>query len=449
MIVPPGTEGLFVQGLIKSVMVQDLIAGEATQPYPQAFVALQHALDSVSLEHISDQTGVTVEHIHEAAQIFAEADRSIILCGEGILRQPGGYYHVLNLIDLAWVTGKLGKPGCGINTLTEEANEQGALDMGVAPEFLPGPVLIDHPEARERFSQEWDSPLPTPGHGADLMEILKRCRSGDIKALYLVGENPLATLPASCEVEAALSNLEVLICQDPFLTETGQLAHVVLPACTFAEKDGTMTNQEGQVQYVRPGLDPIGESAMDWHIMAGIANSLGFSMDFDSTHDVQMEIRKLLPGYYNLGRPKTIQPNLGDYFTNGYVGEVASRYTPSAKEEASGRFRLKMIQLLYHSGKLSTRASGLTAISPNTMTLRMAPEDLEQKGIQTGDRVRITSDQGSLEFTVEGDVSLLHGSCTVPEHFNEPSVKDLMPLYVDPDTGVPYFKMAHVTVEKL
>ena len=136
------------------------------------------------------------------------------------------------------------------------------------------------------------------------MDILDRCRTGQIKALYLVGENPLETLPASADVRAALEKLDLLICQDPFLTETGKLAHFVLPACTFAEKDGTVTNQEGQVQRVRQTLDPIGESLPDWHIMTALASGLGHQWDYESAQDIQNEIMKLLPGYYNLGQAK-------------------------------------------------------------------------------------------------------------------------------------------------
>ena len=449
LIVHPGTEGVFVQGLVKSVLDQDLVDADTTARYPEAFSALQQAAESVSVERVAEQTGIPVDQIQEAARIFAEAPRSIILCGEGIVRQSGGYHNVLNLIDLAWVTGNLDKPGCGLNTLTEEANEQGALDMGVAPEFLPGTVAYDDPKAREKFSQAWGIELPQGGGNANLMEILKRCREGQIKALYVVGENPLATLPSSWDVQAALSNLELLICQDPFLTETGNLAHIVFPACTFAEKDGTFTNQEGKVQFVRPAFDPLGESALDWHITVGISHALGQAMTYESTQDIQDEIRKLLPGYYNLGQPKKVEVNPAPYLSNGYKGEVASRYGLSSNGHDQLRpFGLKMIQLLYHSGKLSTRASGLQNISPNTHCLRVAPVELERLGLSPDDRVRVTSDQGSLELGVQADLSLLPGTCAFPEHFNEPPVKDLMPIELDPVTGVPYFKLTRVTVEK-
>jgi formate dehydrogenase alpha subunit len=448
IMVNPGTEGLYIQGLVKSVIHQDLIDEEATSAFPEALAALKQAVESISLEDIANQTGVDLKQIQETARIYAEASRSIIICGEGILRHAGGYQHMLQLIDLTWVTGKLGRKGCGINTYTEEANEQGAVDMGVAPEFLPGPVAFTDPQARETFGQVWGSPLPDSARGAHLMEILDRCRSGEIKALYLVGENPLETLPASYDVKSALANLEVLICQDPFLTETAKMAHVVFPASTFAEKDGTVTNQEGKVQFLRPALDSLGESTLDWHIMVGMANGLGSPMEYETTQDIQNEIRKVLPGYYNLGKVPRMVPNLSDYFSKAFPQEVAARYPLGRKNTPKRPYGLRMIQLIYHSGKLSTQASGLMEISPNTKRVRMSAEDLKNLGLSSHDQVRITSDQGTLEMGVKEDMSLTPGTCAVPEHFNDPPVKDLMALQVDPVTGVPYFKLTHVSIEK-
>jgi formate dehydrogenase (NADP+) alpha subunit len=448
IMVKPGAEGLYIQGLVKSVFEQDLIDDEATSAFPEALAALRQAVESVSLEEVANQTGVELAQIHETAKIFAEASPSIIICGEGILRYSGGYQHMLHLIDLAWITGKLGQKGCGINTFTEEANEQGAVDMGVAPEFLPGPVVFNDSKVRETLGQAWGRTLPDSGRGANLMEILDRCRTGQIKALYLVGENPLETLPASYDVKSALANLEVLICQDPFLTESAKMAHVVFPASTFAEKDGTMTNQEGKVQFLRPALDSLGESTLDWHIMVGMANGLGSPMEYETTRDIQDEIRKVLPGYFNLGKVPRMVPNLSDYFSQDFPREVAMRYPLDRTREEERPYGLRMIQLLSHSGKLSTRASGLIEIAPNTKCLRMSARDLDSLGLSSHDRVRITSDQGTLEMEVTEDQSLTPGTCVVPEHFNDPPVKDLMSLQVDPVTGVPYFKLTYVSIEK-
>ena len=450
IMVKPGTEGLLVKGLVKSVLDQDLVDLDVTGQTPQAFNALKQAADAISLDEVAKQTGISAEQINDIAKIFAEAPRSIILCGEGIVRQKNGYNNVLNLVDLAWITGKLNQAGSGINTVVEEGNEQGALDMGVAPEFLPGPVAFSDAAAKQKYSKAWEASLPTAHDGSTLMDILQGCHDGKIKALYVVGENPLATLPKSFGVDKALSNLELLICQDPFLTETAQQGHIVFPACTFAEKDGTVTNQEGKVQFLRPALDPLGESALDWHIFVGVANSMGQMLPYETTQDIQEEIRKLLPGYYNLGQPKKVGANPNSYLSNGFADNVSSRYATSGSFSNSSRpVGLKLIQLIYHSGKLSTKASGLMNVSPNTKCLRMSPEEIERMGLAEGGRVRVTSDHGQVELGVEADIAVLPGSCVFPEHFLDPPVKDLVSVETDPMTRVPYFKMAQVSIEKI
>jgi len=452
LMVTPGTEGMLVQGLVKSVLEQDLIDEEVTRAHPEALAALRRAAGQVSLQDVAATTGVAVELIHEAAAVFAEAPRAVILCGEGVVRRPGGYEQVLRLVDLAWLTGKLGRPGCGVNAVTEEPNEQGATDLGASPEFLPGQARFDDPIARERFAKAWGAALPVAGSGANLMEILKRCRSGHIKALYVVGENPLATLPASVDVKAALEQVDLLICQDPFLTETARMAHAVLPACTFAEKDGTFTNLEGRVLRVRHAMDPIGESLPDWHIMTAIASGLGYEPNYESANDIQNEIMKLVPGYYNLGQPRRLMPNAETYLTDGYAVEVGARYgagEPQPSPRANGNlFGLTIGQLLYHSGKLSTRASGLVHVSPNSGCLFMNGEDLKRLGVGDGDRVRVSTAHGSVLVGARADLSVVPGSCFYPEHFNEPPVKDLMPVDVHARTGVPAFKFGWVRIEK-
>ena len=201
---------------------------------------------------------------------------------------------------------------------------------------------------------------------------------------------------------------------------------------------------------MRPALDPVGESVLDWHVLVGIANTMGHALPYDSTEDIQKEIRKMLPGYYNLGQPKKIVANPSAYFQNGYAGEVSQRYAGASPTQKADRpFGLKMIQLIYHSGKMSTKASGLMDISPNTQCLRLSPEEMERLGLTEGGRVRVTSDQGSLELGTEADLNVLPGCCIFPEHFNEPAVKDLVPAEVDPVTHVPYFKLAYVSIEKV
>ncbi|MDR4466762.1 MAG: molybdopterin-dependent oxidoreductase [Nitrospira sp.] len=447
-LIKPGTEGAVIDGLVKAAIAYDLVDEAAVGKHPKAFEELKHAVANLSLEDVSAQTGLTVETFKEIASIFAESPRSIVLCAEGIVRRTNGYQNILKLMDLAWITGKIGRSGCGVNTVTEEPNEQGAVDMGVAPEFLPGQARFDDPSARDRFAGAWDGSLPSIGSGAHLVEILKRCKSGQIKALYVLGENPLATFPASMEVRAALERLELLVVQDPFLTETAKIADFVLPACTYAEKEGTFTNFEGRVLRIRQAMDPLGESLPDWHIMTALANAMGCRWEYQSANDIQNEIMKLLPGYYNLGQPRKFAPTLDQYLSNGYEREVAGRYRASqASVDRTRPFMLVMGQLLMHSGKLSTQASGLIKIAPNTGRLRMNIRDMERLGIQDGTKVRLISDRGSLQLAVQPDQSIAPGTCFFPEHFNEPPVKDLLTVSIDATTGVPSFKQMWVSVE--
>ena len=446
-LIKPGTEGLVIDGLIKAALELDLVDESAVAKHPQAFAALKAAVAKISLEHVAAAAGLVVQNLKDAATIFAESPRSIVICAEGIVRQPNGYENVLKLVDLAWITGKLGQPGCGVNSVTEEPNEQGAVDMGVAPEFLPGQGSFDDQTTRDKFAKAWDVTLPGAGTGARLMEILKRCRSGEIRALYVVGENPLETLPASAEVRAALDRLDLLVVQDPFLTATARMAHVVLPACTYAEKDGTFTNLEGRVLRVRQAMDAVGESVPDWHIMTALANGLGCQWEYESANDIQAEIMKLLPGYYNLGQPKKVVASVDHYLSNGYTTAVAARYKRTTQEHRRP-FTLLMGPVLYHSGKLSTAAPGLIKIAPNTGRIRMHGSDMERLGLKDGALVKLTSERGSIQIGVQQDAGVAPSTCFFPEHFNEPPVKDLMSIHIDAVTGVPSFKRTDVTIEK-
>ncbi len=451
-----GSEEGVIKALVKAVVEEDLVDEAAVSAAPDAFAALKQAVSGLSWDALTARTCVTREIAVETARLYAEAPRAVILCAEGVTRQANGYANVLNLVDLAWVTGKLTKPGCGVNALPEEANEQGAVDMGVAPELLPGQAAYSDEAARATFAGAWNATLPA-GPGAPLMEMLDRCRRGEIKALYLVGENPLATLPASTGVREALEKVELLICQDPFLTETGRLAHVVLPACTFAEKDGTFTNLEGKVNRVRPALEPYEEAHPDWEIFAALGTALGYPMDYEGPQAVQREIMKLLPGYYNLGEARPLTANPDAYLRDGYVREVAGRYATGSEPaqpakpfaEAGRPFALQIGQVLYHSGKLSTRASGLVQLSPSKGRLQMSQADLARLQVGANDVVRVASARGVVELRTESNPDLAPGTCFFPEHFNEPPVIDLADCVVDATTGVPTFKFTRVTIEKV
>ena len=444
----PETEGWLVIGLIKALIEHDLFDAEATAAYPEALQALQSAVASVSLDVIATKTHIDIDTIVDAATILAQSPRTIILCAEGISTRADGYTNTLNLIDLAWLTGALRKPGSGITCLPEEANEQGAVDMGVAPELLPGHVAFNDPDARERYREAWGCELPPADSGASMMDILDRCRHGQIKALYIVGENPLATLPASSGVREALERVELLICQDLFMTETARLAHVVFPACSYAEKVGSLTNFWGRIGPLDEALQPKADSRPDWEIFAVIAHGLGHAMEYEGPQDVLHEIGRLIPGYFAKAQSTASRPDLAHYFRNGYAASAHRRYTRHDMSTTEPTSILTLGQIIYHSGKLSTRSSGLMTVYPNHGCLHLSPDDIEALALEEADRVNISSAIGSIEIPFRVDESLPQGLCFFPEHFPDPPLKDLIACATDSTTGVPAFKTGPVTLTR-
>jgi formate dehydrogenase alpha subunit len=452
LAIRPASEGTFIQGLVKAVLEQGWASPDIIESHPSAIEALKAAVSGLSFESICAAVGIEQAKLFEAAELFSKAERGIIICAEGITKQKNGYQNVLRLMDLAFVSGKLSKSGSGLNALCEENNEQGAADMGAMPGYLPGQRPVTDKEAHAKACKAWAEEIPDHG-GATLLEILDRARGGEVKALYLVGENPVGTLPASMKIAEALKQLSAsggfVLCQDPFLTETGELADAVLPASTYAEKDGSFTNTEGKVQRVRPALEfPIGESKPDWQIFSELSAELGYPLVYDSSDQIHNEIGRLVPAYYakKQERPRA---RLDYYLSEAFKEEVRQRYSQeSAPPDAAYPFLLELVPILYHSGKLSTQAEGLIKIYDKHL-IQIGPSDAERLGVAAGDRVRLKSHLGETEAGAEIIENLPSGLVFFPEHFNDPPVKDLIACEVDPVTRVPYFKRGRVSIEKL
>jgi len=356
------------------------------------------------------------------------------------------------LLDLLLLTGHHGRPGCGLAPLAEENNDQGAVEMGAVTEFLPGPADVTDAAARAKIAAQWREELPQ-SPGRSLMEIIEEARSKTIKALYVVGENPVGSLPESAHVAEALTNLDFLVCQELFLTETAKLAHVVLPACSYAEKDGTFTNTEGHVQAVRHAIEPVGESRTDWEIFSALSVLMGYPLEYGDAKEILKEIRSLIPGYGLLGPaptpPRPDQAAVERYLREGHASDLAERYglTEAERAPSKGGLTLELAQSLYHSGKLSTHAKGLLSLQA-TGSLAMNPADAAGLGLAEGDRVRVSNDRGTMTTTVTLKDRIPAGLVRFPEHFDG-EARRLLSVSVDPATQVPYYKTAQVRIEKV
>jgi formate dehydrogenase alpha subunit len=452
----PDRFGSIVLGFIKAIVDESLIDGDLGNRAPSYVQAIKDAVGAIPWSGLEAATGATSAAIIAATRAFAQASHAVILVGQGVLRTEGASGILTNLLDLLLLTGQHGRPGCGLAPLAEENNDQGAVEMGAVAEYLPGPCDAGDRAVRERFAGLWKDEL-AQGPGRTLTEILEEARSGQVKAMFVVGENPVGSLPPSAGAQEALAGLEFLVCQELFLTETAAMAHVVLPACSYAEKSGTFTNTEGLVQSVRQGIDPIGESRPDWEILSALSVLMGYPIEYADAKEIFKEIRGTIAGYaLQAAAPTASRPDhaaVDRYLREGYAEDVASRYRLTGErpggrgEREEGSVTLAVTQTLFHSGKLSTKAKGLLQIQ-DVGHLAINPADAGRFGVADGDRVRVFNDCGEMTASVKLVDRLPEGLATFPEHFDR-DARRLLSVSVDAQTKVPYYKMTQVKVEKI
>jgi len=449
--VPTGDTHHAIVGLVKAVIEQNLTQQDLAQRHPTYFQAVTNTLQQISWQDLQAATGIEPDAFVRAATTAAGARRVVILAGQLLLRSDHGYSGCLTLLDLLLLTGKLDEPGCGFAPLAEENNDQGAVEMGTVTEFLPGARPVANATERERIATQWKSELPTD-RGTTLIEMLERAKAGSLKAMFIVGENPIGSLPATIHAEASLRRLDLLVCQELFLTETAALAHVVLPAASSLEKHGTFTNTEGHVQAVRPSIEPVGESRPDWEIFSALSILLNSPMEYAESKEILKEIRSLIPGYGSLGPaplpPKVDRSAVDRYLTDGYQRDLATRYRPIPRaSRPDGTVRLELTQSLFHSGKLSTRSKGLLQIE-GSGRLRINPLDAARFALSDGDRVRLSSTSGEMTTEVKIMERVPQGTAWFPYHFGQAAVQ-LFECTIDPITHVPSFRTATVSMMKV
>ncbi|MBQ26865.1 MAG: NADH dehydrogenase (quinone) subunit G [Nitrospiraceae bacterium] len=439
----PIAYGAVVQGLVNTVLDDGLVNAEIQIRYPQYIERLKQATTALSLRDCAQVSGVSAAQIKVAAKVFAESPKCIVLMGQGVLRSPGAFETTLNVFDLLLLTGKLDQEGSGLAVLTEENNEQGALEMGVVPEYLPGPSDRMSDTAKQVIQTQWGVE-PATGLGLRLPEIIEAARDGSVKAMYIVGENPIESLPPSVKVRDALNHLDLLICHELFMTETAKCADIIFPACSYAEKDGTFTNSEGVVQKVCRALDPIGESHPDWEILVQVSNFMNVSMEYGSVKDVQDEISRVQSSARKTAK---LDRKVLDRYIECETSNprVDSRYVVEKPKPRDGRpLILTVGQSLFHSGKMSTFASGLKAIQ-TVGALMMHPDDGEKYGVMDGSLVKMESEHGEAVIPVKFNERYPQGTVFFPEHFSG-AIGAVLSMTIDSTTNAPYFGSAYVSI---
>jgi len=450
LCVAPSQFGSAVLGLLKAMVEGNHVDGALRQRASDYISAVTQAVQHLSWEDLTLNTGASRELFVQMAASLSEGRRIVIVAGQTLLRSQQGYGVCLNLLDLLLLSGKLTAAGCGFAPLAEENNDQGAVEMGAVAELLPGALDLGNQDARARMVGAWKEDLPLAA-GATLVEMIDRAQAGVIKGLFVIGENPVGSLPPQTRVKEALGKLELLVCQELFLTETAALAHVVLPAASAMEKAGTFTNTEGHVQAVRPAVDPVGDSRPDWEILSALSVFMGAPLEYAEAKEILKEIRAVVPGFGTLGPapiPPLVDPATVDRYVNGgYRQDLAARYTLPARAMPPGdTVQVGLVQSLFHSGKLSTHSKGLLQIESSGY-IQMNPADATRFDIGAGDRVRLSNSRGECTTTVKVFERVPEGLAWLPDHFAQDALR-LFECIVDPDTKVPYCRSTSVSVMK-
>ncbi len=463
----PGTDVAWINGMMHVILREGLQAETFIRERTEGFEAARGVVNAYTPERVEAITSIPAKELEEAARLYGTASSATILYAMGITQHTSGTDNVKCLANLAMLCGKVGIPGCGINPLRGQNNVQGACDMGGLPNVYSGYQPVGDPAVRERMAKAWGVEGLPEEPGLTLMEIMEGAHKGEIRGMFILGENPMLSDPDLHHVESALKNLDFLVVQDIFLTETAQLADVVLPGVSFAEKDGTFTNTERRVQRVRRAIEPIGQARPDWQILCDLAIRMGSPMRYGDPKEIMEEIASVTPSYagirYERMETTGLQwpcPTLDhpgtpylhkDRFTRGkgLFHAVEYREAPELPDEVYPLY-LSTGRILYHwhGGSMTRRSAGMVERAPECQ-VEVSPEDARSFGAEDGSMVRIQSPRGEITARVAVTDKAVRGTIFVPFHYAEAAVNLLTHGNLDPVSKIPGYKVCAVRLMPL
>jgi formate dehydrogenase alpha subunit len=463
----PGTDVAWVNGMLHVILRERLANEGFVRSRTTGFEAMAEAVQKYTPEHVEQITGIPAADLVAAARLYASVPAASILYTMGITQHVSGTDNVKSLANLAMLCGNVGVRGGGVNPLRGQNNVQGACDMGALPDVYTGYQKVANPEVRSRFAQAWGVADLPAGPGLTATEMLPAAHRGELKALYVVGENPMVSDADIAHVEACLKHLDFLVVQDIFLTETAKLAHVVLPAACFAEVDGTFTNTERKVQRLRKAVEPPGAARADWEIVAELATRLGHPTAYGGAEAIMTEIAGVTPSYCGISyrrleREEIHWPCTGtdhpgtpclhmDKFTCGLGNFSAVEYRPPA-ESPDKEYPLLLttgrVLYQYHTGTMTMKTPGLNERAPGSF-VEIAPEDARAHNIADGDDVLVSSRRGEVIARARVSGMTAPGTVFMPFHWAEAAANRLTSsAALDPVSKIPEFKVSAVRIAR-
>ena len=460
-----GTDVALINGIMNVILKEKWYDQKFVEERTEGFKELQKVVEKYTPESVEKITGVKTEAIRKIAELYARSESSSIVYAMGITQHITGVDNVKSLANLAMLCGQIGRESTGVNPLRGQNNVQGACDMGGLPNVYPGYQSVSDSQIAEKFEKAWGTKLPTK-IGMTVTEMLKAAVAGEIKAMFVLGENPMVSDADIQHVEKSLEALDFLVVQDIFMTETAKLADVVLPGTSFAEKDGTFTNTERKVKRVRKAIEPIGSSRQDWEIICDLSTRMGYSMHYDDPSKILEEVAQVTPSYGgiyydrieteglhwpcpNRAHPGT--PYLHkDRFSRGLGLFHAIEYLPPEElpdKEYPYMLTTGRIYVHYHTGTMTRRSPSLSKEVKEGFA-EINPRQAKELGIIQGEKIKVFSRRGEIEIKADLSERMERNTIFIPFHFVESAANMLTNPAFDPIAKIPEFKVCAVKIEK-
>ena len=464
-----GTNVSVLNGIARIIWKEGLANDAFIEARTEGWQSYIENLERYTPEYVEEVSGVPAGRLRQAALMYGKAARGMLLWGMGITQHLTGVDGALAMANLSLLSGHVGRPGTGFIPLRGQSNVQGCSDMQGQHNNLPGYHDIKDPADRAKFEKAWGVPMPTDEY-LTVIEMEDGAGEGTIKAMFIMGENPMGSSPDLKEVEHGLKKLEFLVVQDLFLSETAELADVVFPAASFAEKDGTFTNTERRVQMVRKAVEPPGEARADWEIICDVSTAMGYEMSYPDAASIMEEIASLVPSYagirherlggsglqwpcFDTNHPGTRFLYAEDFPTASGRGLFHAVNQDDAGEDAADDLyplNLNSGRLLehYHTGTMSRRSRGLHHMRPEG-EVEVHPEDARRYGLENGCMGRIVTKRGAIEVKVFVTEKTPEGAIFYPFHFAEAPANRLIAGTFDKAPQPPAYKRTAARVERI
>lgn len=463
---PPGHDILLLNAMANVIINEDLYDKDFVADRTENFEDLQQTAAKYTPEYVESLTGIPADTIRTSARMYAGVEKASILYTMGVTQHITGTDTVLTISNLAMLCGHIGRPSTGVNPLRGQNNVQGACDMGGLPNVFSGYQKVEDESVRIKFEKAWEVEL-NPKAGLTVGEMMDAAYKGSLKGMYIMGENPVLSDPDANHVVEALNKLDFLVVQDIFLSETAELADVVLPAASFAEKDGTFSNTERRVQRVRKAVEPVGESMEDWKIISLLAEAMNYQMKYNSAEDIMKEIAQVTPSYGGITYQRIDEKGLQwpcpseehpgtqylhkDKFARGKGRFFGIDFIPP-DECVSEDYPLVLTTgrtlWHYHTGTMTRKSKGLEWKHSREL-IEVNPEDAQELQITTGDLVRVISRRGGVEAQVRCTDKVRPGTIFATFHFWESAINKLTNPARDPKAKIPELKVCAVRIEKI